>query len=262
VAGTFLAALGSLYLLLTKPPTPESEGTTSCPPHPSSSGQISEHHPTPQLHPSVELPRSSRSIHNDSPNRSSHDLHHAPTVKSQPSQSHNTIQERLSHDLQTMTTITTQPSQTHDGHPRSATVDAGRRTIADFFTKTGNYLGTAAHDKFDISQFKEGPANRFPEVPGERGRNPNLSKVERDWTERVSRDPMRLSRVGSSANSFISTNAVEGTSTTGARDGSPRIADPLRSPRMESPLRSPRMDSPGARTRVRRDTLEVPAVDR
>jgi hypothetical protein len=152
-----------------------------------------------------------------------------------------------------MPTLTNRSSKTHDGHPRSATVDAGRRTIAEFFTKTGNYLGTAAHDKFDISHFKEGPAIKFPEIPGERGRNPNLSKVERDWTERVSRDPIRSSRVGSSANSFISTSAVEGVVTNAARDGSPRAAEPLRSPRMESP---------GARTRVRRDTLEVPAVDR
>jgi hypothetical protein len=254
VAGTFLAALGSLYLLMTaKPLTPEPEGTPPYPPHPSSSGQMSERNPTPHPQPSIELPRSSGSTHNDIARRSSHDLYHATTVNSRPSQSLNDRQDRLSNDLYTMPTITTRPSQIHDSHPRSTTVDAGRRTMAKFFTKTGNYLGTAAHDKFDISHFKEGPAVGFPEIPGERGRNPNMSKVERDWSERVSRDPNRMTRVGSSANSFISANGVEGNSTTAVRDGSPRAAEPFGSPRTESP---------GGRTRARRDTLEVPVMDR
>jgi hypothetical protein len=61
---------------------------------------------------------------------------------------------------------------------RERSNDAGnRRRVAKSLNKIGDYLGTAAHDKFDISPFRRGPAIDFPEVPGEEQRNAALPQI-------------------------------------------------------------------------------------
>lgn len=61
---------------------------------------------------------------------------------------------------------------------RSRTTDAGnRRKVAETLSRIGNYLGSAAPDRFDDSDFKHGKAVDFPEIPGEEHRNDMLPKM-------------------------------------------------------------------------------------
>ncbi|KAH7026597.1 uncharacterized protein B0I36DRAFT_330982 [Microdochium trichocladiopsis] len=61
---------------------------------------------------------------------------------------------------------------------RTRTIDAAsRRRVAEVFNSMANYLGTAAHDRFDDSDFKQGKAVDFPEIPGEAERNSRLGNI-------------------------------------------------------------------------------------
>lgn len=61
---------------------------------------------------------------------------------------------------------------------RSGVSDAGnRRKVAKALSTIGNYLGNAAEDRFDDSEFKRGKALDFPEIPGEEGRNSALPRM-------------------------------------------------------------------------------------
>lgn len=54
---------------------------------------------------------------------------------------------------------------------------ANRRRVATAFNTMANYLGTAAHERFDDSDFKQGKAVDFPEIPGEAERSWNLHRI-------------------------------------------------------------------------------------
>jgi hypothetical protein len=113
---------------------------------------------------------------------------------------------------------------------------AGRPLVRQWFTKAANYLGNAAHQKLDVSDYNDQKAHRFPEIPGEPLRNPALEEVSRQYSE--------LREQRSRAESTYAASIV---SISGAEDGLPPPAQAL--PRPEtSPSRKPR----------RRDTLEVP----
>lgn len=112
---------------------------------------------------------------------------------------------------------------------------AGRRLIRGWFTSAANYLGNAAHQKLDASDYKDKKAHGFPEVPGEPLRNAALERISKQYSEL--REQRALSNYSPS---IISTPGVEGRT-------SP--------PPQESPLPEP---SPSLRP-ARRATLEVPA---
>jgi hypothetical protein len=108
---------------------------------------------------------------------------------------------------------------------------AGRAVVREWFTTAANYLGNAAHQKLDFSDYKDEKAHTFPEVPGEPFRNRDL--------ERISMQYNQLREQNSRAESVHSTSGLESGS----------IPPVHASPRPEtSPSRRPR----------RRDTLEVP----
>ncbi|KAK0124721.1 hypothetical protein ONS96_008604 [Cadophora gregata f. sp. sojae] len=142
--------------------------------------------------------------------------------------------------------------------------DAGnRRKVANVLTNIGNYIGTAAQDRFDDSEFKHGKAVDYPELPGETYRNPGLGLIRREYNQ--PRDDTRPSR----APSFISISGYEGS----IRGVSPQPQSP-RSPSSQRPhastmpsRASTEVQSPASSSSVpldrgrrpRRDTLEVPS---
>jgi hypothetical protein len=67
---------------------------------------------------------------------------------------------------------------------RSADV-GGRRKVAKTLSTVGNaLLGTAPHDWYDDSEFKQGTASNFPEIPGEEHRNPTLNQIREQYNPR------------------------------------------------------------------------------
>lgn len=205
-------------------------------------------------------------------------------VRSQLSSDDNAIDDSFPHEngMHLASTI----SRPYGGHDhevtRTTTVDDGsRRKVAEAFIKIGNVLGTAARDWLDDSEFKRGRALDFPEVPGEVGRNPDLSRIRSQYNQR--RDsagnvtPIPQSR--SRAESFLSVNSGYGAedSPTARRAGSPRpsqssFASPTIQQRphansvpMGRTISAPHhlnstMSGPARTTPVRSSTLEVPST--
>jgi hypothetical protein len=117
--------------------------------------------------------------------------------------------------------------------PQAGPPTAGRHRVRKLLTAAGNKLGDAAHEKLDPNHDrKDDETNKFPEVPGESLRNPDLEQISRTFSR------LREERASSTYSaSIISTPGIE---------SPPPTHD---SPRLEtSPVRRPK----------RRDTLEVP----
>jgi hypothetical protein len=146
-----------------------------------------------------------------------------------------------------------------------------RAKITTGLTAIAKYLGTAAPDQFDDSEFRHGRALEWPEIPGEPGRNGALHQTKEKYNHNHNLNgsvtPInmeRRSRAGSFTGSTASGFGIEGSST------SPRTASPLR-PRASTlsvkPIPFDAQDSrassspgpAGRRPQQRRDTLEVPA---
>jgi hypothetical protein len=111
---------------------------------------------------------------------------------------------------------------------RAATEDQGsRRKIARSLFAVSNWMSIAAHDRYQNSDFKSGPALRFPEIPGEENRNGELNKIRKQYNRDQNLDefsasgsPDRLSRVPSFTGSISSRRGFEGSPAT------PRTASP------------------------------------
>lgn len=120
--------------------------------------------------------------------------------------------------------------------PRTADV-GNRRKVANALLTIGNYLGTAAHDRFDDSEFKHGKAVDFPEIPGEEQRNSALTQIRDRYNQHRETDGdassmfhERPSRAGSFAGSISSGFGVDGGTRT-PRSSSPQPpSSPLPSP--------------------------------
>jgi hypothetical protein len=121
-------------------------------------------------------------------------------------------------------------------HHRSVPPTAGRNVVRKWLTSAGNYLGDAAHEKLDTDHIRnDEDTHRFPEVPGEILRNPDLERISRTYSK------LREERENSVyAASIVSTPGLEGSSSP------PAIQD------------SPRPDISPVRRPERRATLEVP----
>lgn len=188
------------------------------------------------------------------------------------------------------TTSRPAPGQGHQARPSSVADAGSRRKVARALTAVGIYLGTAAPDRFDDSEFKRGKALDFPEIPGEEHRNRALPQIREQYNQCRDADgnvtPVlreQRSRAGSFTGSVASGLGVEGSSTT------PRAVSPQspQSPHPPSPFPSPTtLGRPhastlpnertsfelqnlpssscagltGGRLRQRRDTLEVPSL--
>jgi hypothetical protein len=145
-------------------------------------------------------------------------------------------------DMRLIPTITTHSdsepaiAQEATQHGSDDEPTAGRLRVRKWFTKAGNKLGNAAHQKLDVSDYNDQKAHRFPAVPGENLRNPALERVSMQYTELRRQN----SRAGSNyAPSIVSTSGIEAASPPPAHE-------------------PPFPESSPALRPARRDTLEVP----
>jgi hypothetical protein len=146
----------------------------------------------------------------------------------------------LSNDLRLIPTITQSHVQrtTTSGtmqHDNRVEPTAGRPKVRKLLEKIANSLGNAAHQKLDVSDYKDQKAHRYPEVPGEIFRNADLERIEKQYTELREKNSRAESNYAISINS---TSGLEGSSV--------------------SPHASPHLESSPSRMPKRRDTLEVP----
>jgi hypothetical protein len=121
----------------------------------------------------------------------------------------------------------------HEDHDEPT---AGRPRVRQWLTSAANYLGNAAHQKFDVSDFSDQKAHGFPEVPGEPLRNPGFERVSMQYNQLREQNSRAESTY---APSITSTSGIEGGFTPSMRT-------------------SPRPDTSPSRKPRRRDTLEVP----
>ncbi|KAF1831297.1 hypothetical protein BDW02DRAFT_582165 [Decorospora gaudefroyi] len=144
-------------------------------------------------------------------------------------------------EIELIPTIT-HPESNHDHEGKNSQdhqeilPTAGRHIVRKWLTAAANRLGDAAHERLDHDHDRSGGAMRgFPEIPGENLRNPNLEQVSRTYSQR------REERASSTCSaSIMSTSGIEG--------NSPR----------PSSHESPRLDTSPTGRPNRRDTLEVP----
>jgi hypothetical protein len=214
-----LAALGSLYLLWYKAgPTSDEKAPVQYPPSEHSRHETdSDRHPSPTFVPEMNRsPGAGTEIHglgiHSTP---SNDLRLIPTI--------------------TIPAIERSPTANTAQRESGDEPTAGRPRVRQWFTTAANYLGNAAHQKLDVSDYKDHEAHRYPEVPGEKLRNRALERTDIQYSQLREQNSRAESTY---AASIVSTPALEG------RSNSPR---PSSHPET-SPSRAPK----------RRDTLEVP----
>ncbi|KAF1936409.1 hypothetical protein EJ02DRAFT_359169 [Clathrospora elynae] len=229
IAGTLLAALGSLYLLWSTggEDTPKEDRRTRYGNSDSSHlSRSSERQASPglpstmQYEPGRDLASNPSGIRSESP----YEIALIPTIthpgseQDQPRDSSQDRRDRTSQDH-----LEEQPT-------------AGRHVVRKWLTSAANYMGDAAHNKLDPEAHHNDEATHgFPEVPGEVLRNPDLEHISRTFSQ------LRRDRANSSYSaSIISSLGIEGTPSPPPTHDSPRPET--------SPARKPK----------RRDTLEVP----
>ncbi|KAG4442566.1 hypothetical protein IFR05_001978 [Cadophora sp. M221] len=234
LVGSGLASLGSLYLLL-----------SSDQPDLDEKGKAAIHHHC---------------------NCSTHNISMSPSQSSTPVVTPAIIRRSTSKDgRRSLAEIETVPSTSGPAvrtqTKRSWTqTDAGnRRKVANVLTNIGNYIGTAAQDRFDDSEFKHGKAVDYPELPGEGYRNPGLGLIRREYNQ-----PRDAEVRPSRAPSFTGVSGAEG-SIRGVSPQSPRSPSTQRPHASTIPGRTsteshnPTSSSSVPLNRGRRDTLEVPS---
>ncbi|KAK0252180.1 hypothetical protein LTR01_006238 [Friedmanniomyces endolithicus] len=119
---------------------------------------------------------------------------------------------------------------------QAPTEEAGfKNRVARLFLRVGDHFGAVAREVFDDSEFRQGRAtSEFPEVPGERNRNRELSRIRTTYSQNH-----RHEENGSFDLAREETFSTNPDSRVGAEDDRHETQD--------RPLR-------------RRDTLEVPAI--
>lgn len=239
IAGTTLAALGSLYLLFASDSDPDLKENAS------------KHHcncPNNDDSPSSPKPRSS-------------------------------IEQGMATELElvistprtSLGVVVSTPSQAPLDANHQKTVDAGsRRKVAHTLTAIGNYLGTVAHDQYE-SEFKRGKALDWPEIPGEVNRNKALLQIREQYNQAREDDedmtpaPHRQSSRAGSFVESINSNLGEGNSTTprshspgGLLHASTLPAGKNSFEKHHSSASNSAANATLSRPRKRRETLDVP----
>ncbi|KAI1099295.1 hypothetical protein F4804DRAFT_86966 [Jackrogersella minutella] len=292
LAGTALAALGSLYVLLAVDLNAIKETTPGDPTHHCNCSHHhfdSARHPSSQSHIDSSGSVEADSTHGGTLNFPEHDSRSSLAMREAGDDlvrgSSNSITVPDAARLRSSSSnsrreVTTEIARS-ETHPP---IDIGnRRKVAQTLRKVSDYLGTAAHDRFDDSEFKHGKALDFPEVPAEEMRNPDLPNIRERYNQYheenlTSALSIRPSRSGSFVGSVASGYSI---------DGNPSISRVISAPHppSRSPSPSPAIlgvrhastlpvgprtnepqnpASPSAavpirgRPRQRRDTLEVP----
>ena len=114
---------------------------------------------------------------------------------------------------------------------------------AKLLVKFGDYFANPAQERFDDTGFRRGSAIEFPEIPGEGGRNRELSRIRTSFNRH---------RGDSDAASTKSDLSRQPSASGSIRDGAASGSDE------ENALDTPKPET----SRPRRDTLEVPTYAR
>ncbi|KAH8592070.1 hypothetical protein B0O99DRAFT_518608 [Bisporella sp. PMI_857] len=241
MVGTGLALLGSLFVLLAK----------GDPDEPTGNAVLMHHHC------------------NCSHQNFSEDGHSIATPATAHIR-HSFSPDRGGPSIEAVRTISTRPTI-----PKS---ESGSRTaVAHALKVVGDYIGTAAPDRFDDSEFRRGRAMNFPEIPGEEARNADLNKIKRQYNKERDVDGNVTPVLGGQRSRASSFNgSVVSGAGLGFKDSLSELKD--RSPVSPTTPRRRRDTSPGVtmqrspstssmvmtteRPRTRRDTLEVPSRSR
>ncbi|OAL54171.1 hypothetical protein IQ07DRAFT_533057, partial [Pyrenochaeta sp. DS3sAY3a] len=228
IAGTCLAALGSLYLLWA---VGEDQPQTSQIPYANS--DLSHNSPGSERTPSRPTSMACNF-------RCQHSSYHVPFdnalgIRSTSPQSMARVPTITEPESERFPPFENEP-ETSDS--RRNGVITSRNKVRKWFTSAANYMGNAAHNKFDVSEYNDEKSNKFPEIPGEGLRNPAL--------ERISTQYSQLRKENSRAASTYSPSIASNYGNEGSATSPP--------PRQESP----RPEISPSRRPARRDTLEVP----
>jgi hypothetical protein len=164
---------------------------------------------------------------------------------------------------------TADPSRRRSSLSTLATLDrGGRRTVAGKLIRIAENMGMPKQDTFDISAFRRGEADNFPETPGEAFKNRTLPEIRRTYNvvrEEEDNRSMRSVRSAGGRERSRSRGAsvfdgVEGEGLTRSRTTSPVRAGgrPGASPTGGNGTAS----EPTYTPRIRSNTLEVPSAAR
>ncbi|GAB0138133.1 hypothetical protein EsDP_00006377 [Epichloe bromicola] len=204
IVGTGIATAGSLYLLLAADIEAAMRGGTSA----TDSGQACpcEHHhglESPGRRQSSRAPssRASRSKDREMADTTSHQgdhedetLHSLPNRPSSLAREFDSQEEEArpnsSRDVgNRLKRYTSKQSTTSiPKHEVSHSEGGSRLKVAATLVAIGGALGSATHDSFDLSKFRDGAALDFPEIPGEKERNVNLAHVKEIYSKRLGED--------------------------------------------------------------------------
>lgn len=167
------------------------------------------------------------------------------------------------------TDIANRPSHdtdhTHAHSHRS--VDPGRRRrVAEMLQKAGDKLGSAAHNKYDANAYNASAAREFPEIPGEAQRNPELNELKRQYSLRrdvvLREENSRAASPAATASTFPEFDGSPSASPVLGREEFSESPErmPTRSDTLEipSPTHMSFLDLDRGRSHARRSTLEVP----
>lgn len=232
IAGTVLAALGSLYVLLMTEEADQAESTQDA----------TECHCGSRLRPVLTLEQDSDGHTSD------RSLDYATDMNPPRSRE----------------TALTDDTRTRRSDP------GGRRKVAEMLQKAGDKLGSAAHNKYDATAYNNSEAREFPEIPGEGQRNRELNELKRQYSLRrdvvLREESLRAVSPSATASTFPEFDGSPTTSPVLLHDEFSESPErmPTRRDTLEipSPTHSNFLDQDLGRAPARRATLEVPSPTR
>src|SRR5690242_12387080 len=205
IAGTAMAALGSLYVYWSKGDDFVTYGEHKDPPKPKSSHSSHSDRPTQSRGISFDEPCSPTQVKANVETfqrRSSerNELHPVLTITGADEES-NSI-----HHIERLPDEPNEPHQHDSSYNPDARSSAGRSRVRDWLENASVRMSEATHRELDTKEHKNKKAYKYPMIPGEDRVNEDFTRTSRQFTE------LRMQRVASSASSIRSSNG-EGPST-------------------------------------------------
>ncbi|KAI1212750.1 uncharacterized protein F4807DRAFT_414318 [Annulohypoxylon truncatum] len=282
IVGTVLAALGSLYVLLSVDMDAINRGENPeafthhchCSHHPFHGDRYLSPHP--QAYSSGGSV-DAESAHGGASDYPEHDLRSIPPTQEYSNgglfiDSSHLIAQPSAARLRSSSSNSRGAASTEIAPTTNPTDIGHRRRVYRALLKVSTYLGTANKSQFDDSEFKHGKALDFPEVPAEEQRNPVLPQIREAYNQH--RENELTARTGSFAGSIASRGSFEENSTISRAISAPHQPSRAPSPsptihRLRHASTLPVEQGPSGtqdlasrgRTRERSDTLTVPEPD-
>lgn len=238
IAGTCMAALGSLYVYWSKGENFVTYGEQKVSSKPSSSHSDHSDRPPHSRAVSFDEPCSPTQVKGNvemCERRSSERNEIRPTLTITGADN----ESNSIHHIERVPDQADEEGQEAPDHKTNTRSNAGRSRFRGWMEKTSVRMSEAAHSELDTTEHKNKKAYKYPMTPGEDKVNEDFTRTSQQFTE------LRMQRVASYASSIRSSNG-EGPSTP---------------PPPAATTRARANTSPDASTPLpRRDTLEVPEV--